>query len=202
MLLLLDNKKTKTDNMTYVDKIKNALQKMNIPFYETKKIEIIPENVRSKIKGIIISGSSMVLSGDLSFEEYAFNIHFLREFPDVPVYGICFGCQLLAVLYGYELKHGRKFCREVEVELKPKHKLFAELGNNKKQFHFCFTDMILPSSLENNEIAWFEFRNGRKMACAFEFEKGCVYGSIFHPEYLEETHRVLYNFAKMTKTVR
>ena len=45
------------------------------------------------------------------------------------------------------------------------------------------------------EIAWFtEFRDGRRHAAAFEFERGRVYGFMFHPEAKKETRPILYNF--------
>lgn len=198
MLLLLNNRKKKTDHLSYVQKIKDALEIMKIPYYETNKVEVLPSHIKTKIRGIIISGSSMILSSpNLPYEKYAFNIHYLREFPDVPVYGICFGCQILAIIYGYELKHGKMFCEKTNVL--SRHKLFSGLPENHP-FQFCFTDLILPQK-KSSEISWFTFRDGNKYPCAFEFEKGKIFGSLFHPEFFEDTYKVLHNFAKITKSV-
>jgi GMP synthase-like glutamine amidotransferase len=45
------------------------------------------------------------------------------------------------------------------------------------------------------EIAWItKFRDGRRRACAFEFVKNRVYGTMFHPELGKESRSILYNF--------
>ena len=198
-MILLINNSNNILKLSYINELRNALSSLKIPYYEIKSLnEIISDTIKHKIKGIILSGSSMKLTEEIIFKDFVHDIHYLIDL-DVPVLGICFGCQLLTMIYGGKLYNRKKFiCETLEIEVS-KNMLFTNLVN--KHVQFCFSD--LPSISDKNsgkEIAWLHI-NGKKYACAFEFKKNKYYGCLFHPEYHESSHQILLNFAKFVGSV-
>lgn len=196
MILLINNAKPNLSNVHYIKYIRKTLKLYNIDYIETKKIEehSIP------IKGIIISGSPLLLSKPLLLEEYGYIFHYLLKYPNIPVLGICFGCQILSMICsGFSLEHQKKFlCEKENVLLDTTHSLFhTNIKTKTIPIHFCFSDLIIPNKKIKNtrEIAWFHFNN-KKMPCAFDFSNQ-RYGILFHPEYLNDTHYIIYNFYKI-----
>lgn len=61
MLLVLDNSVTKDDNLSYADNMIDVLDKYKIKCIRVNKIQSLG-NMEDKIKGIILTGSSMKLS--------------------------------------------------------------------------------------------------------------------------------------------
>ena len=198
MILLINNAKPNMADLHYIKYIRNVLKKNNIDFIETKKIENISLKTNKKIKGIIISGSALKLSEPLLLEEYGYILHYLLYFSNLPVLGICFGCQLLSMICsGFQLENQKKYiCDTLHVRTDNSHPLFQQNISQKQlnEFKFCFSDLIIPNKKMKNvrEIAWFDYKN-KKTPCAFEFANH-KYGTLFHPEYLEDTNFVLLNF--------
>jgi GMP synthase-like glutamine amidotransferase len=195
MILLINNSKPKMADLHYIKYIRKSLKLNNIDFVETKKIEEIKE----KIKGIIISGSPLILSKPLLLDDYGYIFHYLLKYPNIPVLGICFGCQLLSMICnGFTLEHQKKYLCEVEtVSLDTTHSLFQNQNQIPLQninVQFCFSDLIIPNKkIENTrEIAWFSYKN-KKMPCAFDFLNH-RYGILFHPEFLQNSQYILSNF--------
>jgi GMP synthase (glutamine-hydrolysing) len=50
--------------------------------------------------GIILSGGPLCISDHIGVELYSCNIQLMLHFPTVPVLGICFGFQVMGVVYG------------------------------------------------------------------------------------------------------
>lgn len=199
MLLLINNAKPNLADLHYMKYIRKCLKKKDIDFIETKKIEDISLKTREKIKGIIISGSPLNLSKPLLLEDYGYIFHYLLEYSNIPVLGICFGCQLLSIICsGYTLEHQPTFLCEIQpVHLDITHPLFSSFKEENIEFQFCFSDLIIPNKKMNStrEIAWFHYKN-KKMPCAFDFSNH-KYGTLFHPEYFENTNNVLYHFCNL-----
>ena len=194
MILLINNAKPNLVDLHYIKYIRNTLKKNNIDFIETKKIEDL-SSTNKPIKGIIISGSPLILSKPILLEDYGYILHYLLKYPNCPVLGICFGCQLLSMICsGFTLEHQKKYlCTTQSVLLDNTHPLFFE-GKKEKEIQFCFSDLIIPNKkIENTrEIAWFRYNN-KKMPCAFDFSNQ-RYGILFHSEFLPDTHYILLNF--------
>jgi GMP synthase-like glutamine amidotransferase len=200
MILLINNAKPNLSNLHYIKYIRKTLKLYNINYIETKKIEELSHS--HTIKGIIISGSPLILSKPLLLEDYGYIFHYLLKYPNIPVLGICFGCQLLSMICsGFSLENQKKFlCEKENVLLDTTHSLFHPININTTiktitiPIHFCFSDLIIPNKKIKNtrEIAWFHYNN-KKMPCAFDFSNQ-RYGILFHPEFLNDTHYIIYNF--------
>jgi len=190
MILIVDNNIKNSIRTANIKNFKDAFEKNNI---EYKVVQEIYQSIdKSKVKGIILSGSPMKLTRKINFDKYVHNLHYLFEY-NVPILGICFGCQLLHMLYGGNLKDigDKYFCKSSKVELS-EHPLFKGV-EPIKILHFCFSDQILPiASKKIKELAWFKFK-GKLNPCAFEY-KPKIFGCLFHPESLEESNKILVNF--------
>lgn len=201
MILLLDNKlkdkklveeKLEEDPLAFSKEIKEALIEYNIPFICVDKVENID---LSKITGIILSGSNLNLTKNckINFEDFAFNLYYLSKLK-VPVWGICFGCQLLDILYGGTLKHSNKFiCGDFPFfKYNKSHFLFKDLDTNK--FRYCFSDVIYPSKNIGVKVFATIKRNNKIYNVGFEYEKNRVFGSLFHSELKDETKKLFLNY--------
>ena len=164
MILLINNGKPNMEDLHYIKYIRNVLKKNNIDFIETKKIEDISLKTNKKIKGIIISGSPLKLSEPLLLEEYGYIFHYLLHLPNIPVLGICFGCQLLSMICsGFQLENQKKYICDIQpVRTDNSHPLFQQ-NISQNTLHFC--TFKTPSSRAD--------LNGEKCTgCAFEMRNG------------------------------
>jgi anthranilate/para-aminobenzoate synthase component II len=196
MLLILDNKVSKTDRLSYSSNVIRVLKKYNIPYIRVDKVKDIDLN---KIKGIIITGSGLKLSkiskkGD--YFDYGFNLYYLTRL-NVPVYGLCFGCQLLNILYGGTLVDNKKYiCGDYELyKFKNQNNLFDNINTNK--FNFCFSDIVIPKKNFGVKVFASIKYNNKLFDCGFVFEKDRVFGTLFHPEFYNETDRIYLNFYEL-----
>lgn len=174
------------------------------------------------ITGVIISGSSMKLTQiGTDISKYVHILHYLRAFQHVPVLGICFGAQLLLTLYGGALFDNRKYTSQsAPVQVIKTHKLFRQgdirtttpktpqrrisaVGSKGFQvapstntiiasFNFSDIPIMPPSTRKVKPIAWVN-GNTTSLAVAYEFERGRVYGCLFHPELNPDTYYIIKN---------
>ena len=191
MILIIDNSIGKDDKLSYTKLIIKVLKKYNIDYKRVNKIINI-DKIKCKIKGIIITGSSLKLSEEKSISKFLFNLYYINELK-VPIYGICFGCQLLNLIYGGKLKDNKKYiCKDYKFyNYNSDNKLMKDVKRTEK-FSYCFSDKIKAdkrvkvfSSIKvKDEI----------IETGFIFEKGIVYGTLFHPECHMETYKIYNNF--------
>ena len=198
MLLILDNSTKKDDQLSFTKDIIKALKNYKIHYTVVNKIQNI-DDIENKIKGIIISGSSLKLSKKENFEKFSFIIYYLIKL-NVPVYGICFGCQFLNVIYGGTLKNNIKFiCKDIYFNnYDPMCPLLKNITTTN--FHYCFSDIVIPNKKTDVHVFASIIYNNKKLDCGFEFEKNRVYGSMFHPEYYDNTNIIFKNFYEICKS--
>jgi GMP synthase-like glutamine amidotransferase len=207
MFLLINNARPTVSDISLVGKIKSALKYNNIPYYEVKNIKNIPSEISSKIKGILISGSPMRITKPLLFEEIAYIMHYIIKFKNVPILGLCFGCQILHTLYGGKIEDQKKTHMDNYHTELTAHPLFNNVSfisdtDANHSFLVWFNDLPLelPKSSGVKNIAWF-IHNKQKLPCAFEYSKTC-FGMMIHPEMYVETYPVFWNFAKICGMVK
>ena len=198
MLLILDNSTKKDDTLSFTKKIIKTIKNYKIPHIVVNKIQNI-DDIEKKIKGIIITGSSLKLSKKENFEKFSFIIYYLMKL-NVPVYGICFGCQFLNVIYGGTLKDNKKFiCKDIDFNnYDPMCPLLKNITTTN--FHYCFSDIVIPNKKKDVQVFASIIYNNKKLDCGFEFEKNRVYGSMFHPEYYDNTNIIFKNFYEICKS--
>ena len=198
MLLVINNSKpANSANLSYITHLRKALRFHKIPFQETTKID--PKIDQMKFSGIIISGSPMKLTDPTFLSDYAYIMHYLMVFPNLPVFGICFGYQFLAYIHGLEVENqGKYHCESSDVYLLETHPLFQDFPKSKlHSLQFCFSDLVITTSAickkyHIREIGWFH-HNHRKTACALDFGNR-KYGTLFHPEYFDHSYSILLHF--------
>ena len=199
MILLINNANDinhKYDPVSFAKYIIKCLRTLKIPYHSVRKIEPLPTNIKNQIKGIIMTGSNLMLTDpEMEYKLYEHNLHYMQMFPNVPIYGLCFSCQLLALHHGGKLHtHDKYFKRTVDTELDTKCPLFVGFEKNHP-FKYWFSNEVIPHS-KKMERAWATTHDGRRMPVCFEFRKN-VFGSLLHPEFRENTYLVYYNFAKL-----
>ena len=198
-MLLLINNSTNGNTLSFIVQIRHALRELNIPYIETHKFDESIIRMKHKIKGIILSGSPMILLDDV-LSKFSFDIYYMLNI-DVPVLGICFGCQLLTLLNGGHLvDRGELFCQTTAVDVDKHAMLFKGLDN--KHLKFCFNDLPVAPAKSSvvKEIAWTNI-GGKRCAIAFEFEKNKIFGILGHPELHKHSWIIYENFARFCRTI-
>jgi GMP synthase-like glutamine amidotransferase len=197
MLLVIT--RNKPDNVNQLAEIYDIFHTRKIPFKVVSKCD--PAITRRKdICGLIIPGSAYRIHPEKPQDELELELYYLFHFPKLPVLGICHGCQFLMTYYGGDLiPYESYWNKDVKIELSG-HSIFrCKEDTRKLDAYVYFHDLPVMTTAAKKagvrEIAWFtKFRDGKRHACAFEFEKGRAYGFMFHPEAKKETHAILYNF--------
>ena len=193
-MLLIVTRET-PDPVNSLNNLVKVLAFRDIPYEIVKKCD--PAITRRKdIRGIIIPGTNhfRILPNEIQ-PKLDLELYYLHHFPKLPVLGLCHGCQFLMIYYGGQLlKHSSFWIGNKEVELDLTIDKIFHGEEQIQKLHVHFHDLpIAPRTVR--EIAWLtRFRDGRRHAAAFEFEKGRVYGFMFHPEAKKDTHAILYNF--------
>lgn len=182
-----------------VPKLCKSLDERNIPYMVTKKCD--PAIIRRKdINGLIIPGSPYRIHPEEQQDDLDLELYYLFHFPKLPVLGICHGCQFLMTYYGGDLIQYSSYwigSKYIELDLSKDHIFHGEERRQKIHVYFHDLPIVTPKAAKAGvrEIAWItKFRDGKRRACAFEFEKDRVYGFMFHAEAYKQTHSIIYNF--------
>ena len=152
---------------------------------------------RMDIRGLILPGARFRVRPFVRQHQLDLELYYLFHFPSLPVLGICHGCQFLTLYYGGSLQVNDTLYRGIHNVNLSANRLFdgGSGSGSGRQAQFYFHDLPVSSSPSIREIAWItKFRDGRRHACAFEFVKNRVYGVMFHPELMDDTRGILYNF--------
>lgn len=202
MLLLVDNSKIKSDKdhdaISFTTKLKKALNSLSIHFVIFQSWKDDPENIPHGISRIILSGSKLTLSKEPTHPITLKNMEIIRKFANLPILGICFGCQVMTQTY-YNQPHtnlGDHFTQKIpirhtDIDL---FKTWKPDAKGEKKAQFYFSDYPESShTLNGKAIAWMD---GCEIPCAWRYRKK-HYGLLFHPEALKSSHAILEQFAKL-----
>lgn len=191
---LKNNKKTNTIFTT--DKLIDYMEKTGIKYknvVSTKQMKKILAD-KDKITGIILGGSNLKYSNNLCACSINNNIISLLEF-DVPILGICFGFQTMAISHGGSvISMGKMVNSRKKVKLK-KSKIFDGMKKEEK-FKFMHSDFVNEVPKSFKIIA----KTLDGMCQAIKHKEKEIYGVQFHPEISGKVGEdLLNNFLKICK---
>jgi anthranilate/para-aminobenzoate synthase component II len=199
MLLIITRSKPNNVNVNQLAHLCKTLASRQIPYKIVGKCDPAITR-RTDICGLIFPGAKFRIHPEEPQDALELELYYLFHFPKLPVLGICHGCQFLMTYYGGDLiSYDSYWNKYVKVELSG-HPIFRCKEDSRfldGYVNFHDLPVITPRAKKAGvrEIAWFtKFRDGQRHAAAFEFEKGRVYGFMFHPEAKKETYAILYNF--------
>jgi len=197
MLLIIN--RSKPNRVNFLSKIFNTLNERNIPYKHVNTCN--PALIRRKdVNGLIFPGAKYRIHPEEQDDNLELELYYLFHFPKLPVLGLCHGCQFLMTYYGGDLIHYSNYwssTKDVDLDLSNDKIFHGEERHQKIHVYFHDLPVMTPKAAKAGvrEIAWFtKFRDGKRRACAFEFEKDRVFGFMFHPEAKIETRSILYNF--------
>lgn len=177
----------------YFHMILGVLKSSSIPYKIVKDMKGLRRIDPKTIKGVILSGSPLMVvqeSMTKNMDQFILNMSIVTMFHKVPILGICFGCQLLNVLFGGSLlKLNRLYCKDNNVYIR----------NNKILLgRFCLHYVIDKVASSFNVLGKTNI-NEHSVPCMIKHRKLPLYGILFHPEYHEETHYLILKFVKGLK---
>lgn len=200
-MILLINNSTDGNRLSFIVQVRHTLRNLSIPFIETKRVDYdLLKKMKNKIKGIILSGSPMMLQKD-TISKYNYNIFYMLNL-NVPVLGICFGSQLLTIINGGTLKPMQRFiCDPLPTKIEKNSFLFNNVtlyNNDEMYLKFCFSGLPVKPRRKSAEVLASIMIDGKRHPIAFQYSEKifCILG---HPEIEAGTHVIYKNFYDFCK---
>lgn len=188
--LLIDNTND-IDSAKMTPLIIEYFKKHNYP------LEIISNKkniyMNTSIKGIILSGGPDRLTDKLDINDIITNINAIIRSPHIPILGICFGYQIIAISYGgniTKLKNKKMGIKETINIINNQSILYKNIDNKKisvYQFHNDYIDKV-PHDFNITSI------DDDNKPQSIENIKLLRFGTQFHPEASDHGDIILKNF--------
>jgi len=200
MILVIDNTKNlKSAFMT--PKLLACLEKAEIIFIVASTrtdVNTVLDTYIKDIKGIILSGGPLCLSEELTISLINKNIAVVLRLRNIPILGICFGFQLLVASYGgniVSMDKESKGLKKIQI-LSPTSPIFKNITNEYIDVFQSHKDKVNDVPPHFDIIAI----DGDNIIQAIENKKFNIWGFQFHPEGLESTTQMIYNFLNICYT--
>ena len=184
-ILIIKNGKCKT----LINKILKSIDKninINIIYNsQLEKINILPDKV-------------IILGGLLSVNDNNKNINIVLNFikkcdeNNIPILGICLGCQLIAKYLGCEIKKAKRSIigfKKIKV-INTENNLSNILKKYDKYFISLHNDYIIP----NDKINIYAYYNNFPYLINYKN----MIGLQFHPDIIEDNYSKFLNYFKLT----
>jgi GMP synthase (glutamine-hydrolysing) len=194
MILLIDNTKNlKGAFMT--PKLLACLEKVGVKFMVASTrtdVNTILDTYIKDIKGIILSGGPLCLSEELTISLINKNIAVVLRLKNIPILGICFGFQLLVASYGghiVSMDKESKGVKKVQI-LSHNSRIFKNINKEYIDVFQSHKDTVNDVPPNFDIIAIDE----NNIIQGIENKQFNIWGFQFHPEGLESTTQLIYNF--------
>jgi len=183
MICIIDCGSKKTKNFS------NILNELNIPNKIIQLDEINESNIKN-FSGIIISGAPIILT-KINKQKYLDTFKFIKKI-DIPILGICFGHQIIGLLFGSKINLGKEIINKEQIEIVNNDIIFSKLENRSlfQENHCEFINLpkefvlLAKSHSCDNE--------------AMKHIRKKIYGLQFHPEVSGLNGKIiLENFVKI-----
>jgi len=173
---------------SWLEEIKNNVAELNYPF-KVINLDKVKDNNFASFSGIIISGSPTLLVKD-NIQEYKNLFKFIKT-VNIPILGICFGHQIMGLLFGSAIHTSKKVNKKERIEFVKQDDLFINIKNQAlfKEGHLQF--ITLPREF---------FLLAKSKTCANEAMKHKhkqLYGLQFHPEVSDDGDKIFRNFLNL-----
>jgi anthranilate/para-aminobenzoate synthase component II len=159
---------------------------------------------QKKIDGIILSGSPIMLpevfphfpksTDPKGAHLIVTNMKCIETFSKkVPILGICFGCQLMNIMFDGTLENvggDKVLCETMGIK-----KVASSLLNSPSINKGKFCCKYMPKKVADAFVTKMTVDiNGKPHACLIKHKRRPLWGSMFHPEALKSTHVILDKF--------
>jgi len=194
MILLIDNTKN-LEGAFMTPKLLACLERKGVHFIVASTrtdVNTILDTYNKEIKGIILSGGPLCLSEELTISLINKNIAVVLRLKNVPILGICFGFQLLVASYGgniVSMDKESKGVKKVQI-LSHNSLIFKNIKNEYIDVFQSHKDKVNDVPPNFDIIAIDE----NNIIQGIENKKFNIWGFQFHPEGLESTIQLIYNF--------
>lgn len=204
MIVVIDNTRNQKVKMFYPKLIK---------FLDTSKISYVVVNgdidglnelkkllhrKNDKIKGIILSGSPIMLNENSNIDDYICNLYCLKHLHHIPILGICFGCQIINMFFGGTL-YDMQEVKCVKMNIEGTDEKWRSL-DGKAQFCCRYLPRCVP--MKELRTLMYTSYDSMKLPSVIQHKKYNIIGVMFHPEALKKTHKVLFDFIENCKTIK
>jgi anthranilate/para-aminobenzoate synthase component II len=196
--ILIINNNPNNDSGIYTPILINNI-KNNHKVYECRNIKDVNNLINQKINInlIITCGSSINLMKDVNISEHINKTTLaILTFPEVPIVGICFGMQLLCLLYGCSLYEKKRLKPDFEELYKIKEsKLFENISD--KFDGYCTNNIFCDFTNVNNLDILVKDKNNNIMSFKHKYKE--IYGIQFHGEINKKNtiNQIIKNILKL-----
>ena len=187
--LVIDN--SKPPKHKYLNNVLKYLDTTDVIYKIVETTDELLESINNyNIIGAISTGSDFRVN-DIETNELNFKA---LELLNCPIYGICYGFQSMAKYYGSEIGSGDEVCGNINLDYYDKtESIFQGIDLDNLEISFCFHDFPLQSP------------NGFKVISEIDGKISGIsngkdrFGTLFHPENINETFPILNNFINFCK---
>lgn len=167
---------------TWIQEIQNRLSGLGYS-HKVVPMEEAGAHDLSIFSGVIISGSPILLT-QVDLQKYKDFLGFVKKVT-VPVLGICFGHQMIGILYGSHIFIGEQINEKIPINIVKDDVLFSGVENHSlfREAHYEY--ITLP---ENFYLLAKSDTCGNE---AMKHKDKNIYGTQFHPEVSDNAGEVV-----------